>query len=83
MNLEELLVVIIIGGIAGWLASTLIKGRGMGIPMNVLVGILGAFVGAHLLPILGIQIGGGLLGTILSPTIGAIVILVLVRFLSR
>ena len=73
---------IIVGGIAGWLASTIMKGKGMGIVMNIVLGILGAFVGFYFLPFIGLSIGG-FLGEIVRPTIGAIVILFIAKVLAN
>jgi uncharacterized membrane protein YeaQ/YmgE (transglycosylase-associated protein family) len=77
-----------IGGIAGWLASSFMKGKGMGIVMNIILGILGAIVGSFLFPFLGILLGievtgEGLLGAIVKPTIGAIIVLYLAKSLAK
>jgi len=77
-----MLYALVIGGIAGWLASNFMKGKGMGIIMNIILGILGAFVGAFVFPILGIHISG-ILGDILRPTGGAIIVLFLAKFLAK
>lgn len=73
---------LIIGGIAGWLASNFMKGKGMGIIMNVILGIVGAFVGVFVFDLLKIQIGG-ILGDIVRPTCGAIIVLFIARFLAK
>lgn len=77
-----MLYALIIGGIAGWLASSFMKGKGMGIIMNVILGIVGAFVGVFLFGALGIHISG-LLGDIVRPTCGAIVVLFIARILAK
>lgn len=78
----EILATLIIGAIAGWLGSTLFKGSGLGLIGNIVVGILGSFVGSWLLgTVLGISLGGGWIGAILTGAIGAIVILFLVSLL--
>jgi len=77
-----MLYAIVVGGIAGWLASTIMKGKGMGIIMNVILGVLGAFVGAYILPILGLSIKGWMSG-IVSPTVGAIVVLFVAKILAK
>ena len=69
---------LIVGGIAGWLASTFMKGEGMGILMNIILGIVGAFVGAWVLPMLGVTITGGMLGQIFRSTCGAVLVLFIV-----
>jgi uncharacterized membrane protein YeaQ/YmgE (transglycosylase-associated protein family) len=79
MTIPALLVVLLIGAIAGWLAGLVVKGAGFGLLGNVVVGIVGAFVASFLLPVVGIQIGTGTLSSIVHATIGAIVVLVLFR----
>lgn len=73
----EIIILLIVGAIAGWLGSLIYKGRGLGIIGNIIVGILGGFVGHWLLGELGIYLGGGLIGAILTGAIGAIIILFL------
>lgn len=78
MTLEALAIILIIGGIAGWLAGTIVRGFGYGVLGNIVIGILGAFVGTWLLGRLGISISAGIVGSIINAMIGAIVILVLI-----
>jgi uncharacterized membrane protein YeaQ/YmgE (transglycosylase-associated protein family) len=73
---------ILIGLIAGWLASALVGG-GFGILGDIVVGILGAFLGGYLFSALGISAGGGMLGSILVATVGAIVLILLLRLFRR
>ncbi len=80
MNVTGLIVFIIIGGIAGWLAGLIMKGRGFGLPVNILVGVVGAFIGGFLMGILGFS-ATHLLGQIISATIGAVVLLYVVRLI--
>ncbi len=79
----SLLWFLLIGLAAGWLASTFMKGKGMGLLGNLLVGVIGAFIGGWLLGQLGVTIGGGLVGTLITATIGAIVLLFLVRLIAK
>ena len=83
MTLEGLLIVLLIGGIAGWLAGVLMKGRGFGILGNIVVGIVGALLAGWLLPMVGLSIGGGWLGAILHATIGAVILLFLIGLIKR
>ncbi|MER8464986.1 GlsB/YeaQ/YmgE family stress response membrane protein [Mesorhizobium sp. M1396] len=83
MGVESLLVFIIIGAIAGWLAGLIVSGFGFGLIGNIIVGIVGAFIAGWLLPRLGFSIGGGILASIIHATIGAIILLVLVKVLKR
>ena len=83
MTLESLIIFLLIGGIAGWLAGLLVKGGGFGIVGNIVVGIVGAFVAGFLFPAVGISLGAGILGAILHATIGAVILLLIVRVLKR
>jgi uncharacterized membrane protein YeaQ/YmgE (transglycosylase-associated protein family) len=83
MTVESILIILLVGGIAGWLAGIVMKGRGLGLVGNIVVGILGAFVGAWLLATLGIAIGGGIVGSILNAFIGAVVVLALIGLIKR
>ncbi|MFD2054463.1 GlsB/YeaQ/YmgE family stress response membrane protein [Mesorhizobium calcicola] len=83
MGVESLLVFIIIGAIAGWLAGLIVSGFGFGLVGNIIVGIVGAFIAGWLFPRIGFSIGGGVLAAIIHATIGAIILLVLVKVLKR
>jgi uncharacterized membrane protein YeaQ/YmgE (transglycosylase-associated protein family) len=83
MTLESLIILIIIGAIAGWLAGQIVKGMGFGLIGNIIVGIVGAFIGTWLLGTLGISIGGGILGAIINATIGAVILLVIIGLVKR
>jgi len=79
----EIIVTLIIGLAAGWLGSIIYKGSGLGFLGNIIVGILGSFVGYWLLGKLGIHLGAGWIGAILTGAIGAIVILFLFNLVFR
>lgn len=79
MDLTALLVFLIIGALAGWFAGLIMDGEGMGLIVNILVGIVGAVIGGWLFAAAGIETGG-LLGALLTATIGAIVLLFVVGF---
>lgn len=83
MSIQSLLIFLLVGAIAGWLAGLVVKGRGLGLVGNIVIGILGAFSAGWLLPQLGIYIGAGLIGAILNAMIGAIILLVIVMALRR
>jgi uncharacterized membrane protein YeaQ/YmgE (transglycosylase-associated protein family) len=83
MGVESLLVFIIIGAIAGWLAGLIVSGFGFGLIGNIIIGIVGAFIAGWLFPLIGFSIGGGVIASIIHATIGAIILLVLVKFLKR
>ena len=82
MTLESLLIFLLIGGIAGWLAGVLVKGYGFGIVGNIVVGIIGAFLAGFIFPALGVSLGGGILAAIVHATIGAVILLVLLRLVK-
>ena len=83
MSLEALIVLIVVGAIAGWLAGIIVKGMGFGLVGNIIVGIVGAFIGSWLLGYLGVHIGGGLLGSIVNATIGAVILLFVISLVKR
>jgi uncharacterized membrane protein YeaQ/YmgE (transglycosylase-associated protein family) len=77
----EIIVILIIGAVAGWLGSTIYKGSGLGLIGNIVVGIVGSFVGYWALGKLGINLGTGWIGAILTGAIGAIIILILLNLI--
>jgi len=79
MSGESLIIVLLIGLIAGWLAAKIVTGGGLGIIGDIVVGILGAFIAAWLLPKLGVRLGTGFVRQIIDATIGAVILLALVR----
>lgn len=83
MPMEALFIILVIGGIAGWLAGLIVRGFGFGILGNIVVGILGAFVGSWALPKVGIVLSAGIVGSILNAMIGAVIILVLIGLIRR
>ncbi len=83
MGIESLLVFILVGAIAGWLAGLLVKGYGFGLLGNIVVGIVGAFIAGWLFPALGISLGSGIIAAILHAMIGAVILLVLIRLIKQ
>jgi uncharacterized membrane protein YeaQ/YmgE (transglycosylase-associated protein family) len=83
MDLTSLIVIIIIGAIAGWIAGQVVKGAGFGLVGDIVVGIIGALVAGWLFPRIGLSLGGGIIGAIISAAIGAIIVLVVVRLVKR
>ena len=83
MTVESLLIFLLIGAIAGWLAGVLVKGYGFGLVGNIVVGIVGAFLAGLIFPAIGLGFGGGILGTILYATLGAVVLLLIIRVVKR
>ena len=83
MSGESLLVILLIGLAAGWLAGQIVRGTGFGLVADIALGIVGAFIGSWLLPQLGIRIGTGVVSAIIVATIGAIVLLLILRLFNR
>jgi uncharacterized membrane protein YeaQ/YmgE (transglycosylase-associated protein family) len=83
MEIETILLWAVVGLIAGWLASAVVGG-GYGIIGDIVVGVVGAFLGGILFRALGAGAPfGGLAGTIFIAFIGAIVLLLLLRLINR
>lgn len=82
MGIDSLVVFILIGAIAGWLAGVLVKGFGFGVIGNIVVGIVGAFIAGWLFPALGISLGSGIVAAIIHATIGAVILLVIIRLVK-
>lgn len=88
MTVEALVIWLIVGAVAGYLASIIMKGKGLGLTGNdlvdyVLLGVIGAFVGGWALGLLGLAIGGGLVGSIISALIGSCLFILVVRAIKR
>ena len=79
---ESLFVVVVVGLIAGWLAGKIVRGSGLGLIGDIAVGIIGAFIGDELLPRLGIHLGVGTISLIVNATLGAIVLLLVIRLFT-
>lgn len=83
MGVQALIIFLIIGAVAGWLAGQIVKGYGYGLAGNIVVGIIGAFLAGLLLPRAGMGMGGGMVASILSATIGAVILLFAIRLIKR
>ena len=73
---------IVVGIAAGWIAGVVMKGRSMGLKLNLVVGVVGALVGGFLFRLLGVT-AGGLVGQVVIAALGAIVLLVLIRLIRK
>jgi len=73
---------LLIGLAAGWLAGQLMRGDGFGFVGDIVVGVVGAFLGGYLFSIFGVSTGGGLLGSLIVATIGAVVLLFGLRLIK-
>ena len=85
MTTESIIIVLILGAVAGWLGGLVFKGSGLGLIGNIIVGIFGGFIGYWLLPKLGLHINTGTswLDYVLTAGIGAVVILAALNILFR
>ncbi len=80
---QSLVIWLIVGGIAGWLAGLIVKGYGFGLLGNIVIGILGAIIGGWLFGTYFVGTVGGLPGAILGATIGAVILLFAIRIIRR
>ena len=78
----NLIIFLVIGALAGWLAGVIMKGGGFGLIGNIAVGVVGAFLGGWLLPKLGVSIGGDF-GGFITAVIGAVILLFIVRLIKK
>lgn len=83
MAFEPLLIFLLIGAIAGWLAGVLVKGYGFGLIGNVVVGVIGSFVGGWLFRRFDLLQGDGVIGALAGATVGAVILLLLLRLVRR
>jgi uncharacterized membrane protein YeaQ/YmgE (transglycosylase-associated protein family) len=83
MDLQGLIILLIVGAIAGWLAGVIMKGYGFGLIGNIIVGILGAVIAGWLLPYFHIYIGAGIIGAIINAVIGAVILLFVIGLIKR
>ena len=85
MLLTTLIVALVVGGVAGWLAGLLVQGTGFGLVGDIVVGILGALIATWLFPQLGIALtlGGGVIGAIILAFIGAVILLAIVKVIKQ
>jgi uncharacterized membrane protein YeaQ/YmgE (transglycosylase-associated protein family) len=82
MELQTILIILAIGAVAGWLAGVIMKGGGYGLLGDIVIGIIGAFIGGFLFGLLGIS-AGGLVGQIITATVGAIVLIFVLRMFKK
>ena len=83
MDAHSIIIWLIVGAIAGWLAGMVVKGGGFGLIGDIIVGIVGALIAGWLLPQLGIVIGTGIVAAIIDAFIGAVILLIILRLIKR
>ncbi|MCP4180616.1 MAG: GlsB/YeaQ/YmgE family stress response membrane protein [bacterium] len=77
-----LLLFIILGGIAGWIAGLIMKGRGFGIIENIVIGILGAFIGRFLFHLLGLY-SMNIIGSLIAAIVGAVILIFIFNLIKK
>jgi uncharacterized membrane protein YeaQ/YmgE (transglycosylase-associated protein family) len=77
-----IIIFLVIGAVAGWLAGTLMKGGGFGLLGNIVVGIVGSVVGGFVFSFLGIS-AGGMVGSIVTATAGAALLLFIISLIKK
>lgn len=82
MDTHSLIIFLVIGAVAGWLAGLLMRGGGFGLFGNIVVGIVGSVIGGFLFGLLGIT-AGGLVGSLVTAVVGAAVLLFVVGLFKR
>jgi len=80
---ESLVIFLLIGAVAGWLAGVIVRGYGIGLIGNIVVGVIGSLVGGWLFGRFHLIHGGGLLGDVIGATLGAVILLFLIRLVRR
>jgi len=83
MHGESLLIFLVVGALAGWLGGIVVKGYGLGLVGDMIVGVIGSFIGGWLFTKFHIAQGGGFVGDLVGATVGAIVLLFVVRLVRR
>ncbi len=85
MTTESILILILVGAVAGFLAGVIVRGYGLGLVGNIVVGVCGAFLATWLLPRIGVAftVGNAMVTGIVYATIGAVILLLLVGLVRR
>ena len=79
----EILLFLLIGAVAGWLASLIMGGGGYGLIGDIIIGVIGGFIGGYLFGFFNVSAGSGWLGSLVTALVGAIVLIAVVRTLKR
>jgi uncharacterized membrane protein YeaQ/YmgE (transglycosylase-associated protein family) len=83
MDAQAIVIMLIVGAIAGWLAGQIVSGGGFGLIGDIVIGIIGAVVGGWLFPNFWPAIGGPFVGAIINAAAGAIIVLLVLRLIRR
>ena len=82
MTITDLIIFLVIGAVAGWLAGVIMKGGGYGLVGDIIVGVIGSLIGGWLFGLFGIA-AGGLIGSIIAAVVGAIILIAILRLIKR
>ena len=82
MDLQSIILFLVIGLVAGWLAGRIMRGRGLGLVGDLVIGVISALLGGWLFDFLGLSFGG-ILGSLVTALVGAIILLYLLRLVKR
>ena len=82
MSTENVLLFLVIGVVAGFLAGKIMKGAGFGLVGDLIVGVIGSFIGVWVFGLLGI-VSGGILGVLIASVVGALLLLYIIRLAKR
>jgi uncharacterized membrane protein YeaQ/YmgE (transglycosylase-associated protein family) len=80
---ENLLVILFVGIVAGWVAGKVVRGSGFGLIGDLLIGVVGAFIASLLFPRLGVHLGTGIVAEIVYSALGAIILLLIIGLFRR
>jgi uncharacterized membrane protein YeaQ/YmgE (transglycosylase-associated protein family) len=83
IDTHSLIIWLVVGAVAGWLAGTLVKGGGFGLIGDIVVGIIGAFIGGWLAGVMHVHVGTGIIAEIIVATVGAAVLILILRLVRR
>ncbi|MEN8006012.1 MAG: GlsB/YeaQ/YmgE family stress response membrane protein [Candidatus Krumholzibacteriota bacterium] len=79
----NIIVFLLIGAFAGWIASRIMEGGSFGLLGNVIVGVIGSFLGRYLAGVVGIDVEGGIFTSLLTAVIGAVILLFVVGIIKN
>ena len=82
-DVGQIITLLVIAIFVGWLAGVITRGGGFGLLGDIVVAVAGAFAGYYLFDFLGISLGGGYLDLIVTATVGAVIVVMLIRLVKR
>jgi uncharacterized membrane protein YeaQ/YmgE (transglycosylase-associated protein family) len=81
-SLNGFIYILLVGALAGWISGLVTKGKGFGVPGNIIVGVIGAFLADFLFGLLGIR-ASGLVGQLIFAVAGALLFVYLLKFIKK